>query len=68
MDDKEKLHHLAKHWIEHNEEHAAEFREWAVKARDLDLESVSNDILEAANQLEKANEYLDRAATRIGDS
>ncbi len=67
MEDKEKLRHLLKHWIEHNEEHAVEFREWAVKAKDICSATVSDEILEAANQMEKANEFLDKASTRISN-
>ncbi len=67
MEDREKLKHLLKHWAEHNDEHVAEFRQWAVKARDLNEEAVSDEIVAAANQLEKANEFLDRASKAIGE-
>ena len=67
MEDREKLTHLLKHWIEHNQEHAAEFRQWAVKAGDIGNESVVNNILEAANQLEKADEFLSSALTAMND-
>lgn len=33
--EKEKLKVLLDHWIEHNKEHADEFREWAEKAKNL---------------------------------
>jgi hypothetical protein len=33
MTDQSKLRALLPHWIEHNAEHAAEFRNWAEKAR-----------------------------------
>ena len=68
MDDRDKIHHLLKHWKEHNEEHAAEFRQWALKARDLGEATVSDEILEAANQLERANEFLGKASSKMGDS
>ncbi len=32
MDETEKLRVLLPHWIEHNGEHAAEFRDYAVRA------------------------------------
>jgi len=68
MDEKEKLHHLLEHWVEHNEEHAAEFREWADKAKTLGETAVSDDILEAAKQLEKANEFLSKASEQMSGS
>ena len=49
--DVEKLRVLLPHWIEHNAEHAAEFRAWAEKAKDA-----REDVLKAAGQLEAANE------------
>ena len=68
MEDREKLEHLLKHWIEHNEEHAAEYREWAIKAKDVYSGSVSNQIFEAANQIEKASESLSSAIAQMGNS
>jgi len=68
MEDREKLKHLLKHWAEHNDEHVAEFRQWAVQARDIDEAAVSDEIMAAANQLEKANEFLDRASKALGES
>ena len=35
--DEDKLRILLPHWIEHNAEHAAEFRQWAGKARGAGL-------------------------------
>lgn len=32
MNDLEKLKHLLNHWMEHNEEHAKTYLEWAKKA------------------------------------
>ncbi len=32
-DDAAKLKILLSHWVEHNEEHAEEFTEWALKAK-----------------------------------
>ena len=68
MEEREKLKHLLEHWIEHNEEHATEFREWATKAKSLGETAVSDQILEAANQLEKANEFLGNASEKMSGS
>ena len=56
----ERLEILLKHWIEHNKEHSEEFRSWAEKAKDFgDTTQVA--ILEAAQQMDKANASLFRA-------
>ncbi len=41
----EKMSKLIDHWLQHNTDHAKSYREWAEKARDHQLEGVS-DILE----------------------
>ncbi|MFO8102417.1 MAG: hypothetical protein R6U37_09695 [Dehalococcoidia bacterium] len=68
MDEREKLKQLLEHWIEHNEEHAAEFREWAVKAKDLGEADISDQLLEAANQIERSNEILGQASAKMKSS
>jgi hypothetical protein len=40
MTELDKLRALLPHWIEHNAEHAAEFRNWAEKARATGWEEV----------------------------
>jgi hypothetical protein len=65
MDVREKLRILVDHWIEHNREHAEEFREWAGKARDLEEEAIGDNILKAAEWLEEANEFLLRAGEEL---
>ena len=59
--DLEKLRILLPHWIEHNVEHAAEFRSWATRAGEA-----GEDILTAAGQIENANAALQRALERVG--
>jgi hypothetical protein len=63
MDEKElkKLSILLEHWIEHNQEHAGEFREWAEKAKGFQNGSVSEKIAAAAEGMIKANESLQDA-------
>ena len=61
MDEIEKLRVLLPHWIEHNTEHAAEFREWAARAGEAKA-----DILAAAQQLEVANRTLEVALEKLG--
>lgn len=61
--EKEKLKILLKHWIEHNEEHAEEFREWAEKIYNFEKFGISMDIahdslLEAARHMKESVESL----------
>jgi len=53
-----KLRILLPHWIEHNEEHAERFREWAGKAREMGLEEVAQRIEEAVKHMATCNEAL----------
>nr|MBC7244383.1 hypothetical protein [Chloroflexota bacterium] len=61
LSDQDKLRFLLPHWIEHNEEHAIEFRRWAGEAG-----SAQADILGAAEYLEKANQLLAQALQKLG--
>jgi alcohol dehydrogenase class IV len=59
--EEDKLRVLLPHWIEHNAEHAAEFRRWA-KAAGL----AAADVEEAADQMLAANEALSAALEKLG--
>jgi hypothetical protein len=65
--DQEKLQALLPHWIEHNAEHAAEFRLWAEKARAIGQEEVAEEIALAAKQLGWVNEALGAALEKLGE-
>ncbi len=62
----EKLKILLDHWIEHNKEHGEEFREWAEKARALGEAVVQQDMLDAAQHMNKASESLLKALEELG--
>jgi len=64
--DQDKLRALLPHWIEHNAEHAAEFRTWAEKARATGWEEVAEEIELAAKELGWVNEALSAALDRLG--
>jgi nickel/cobalt exporter len=64
-DDKAKLRVLLDHWIKHNREHAQEFTDWAEKARVFGQAAVHDDIEQAAQQMNKANEFLLAALKRL---
>lgn len=59
----DKLRTLLPHWIEHNADHAADFRLWAGVAGEAEA-----DIEAAAAQMEAANEALTAALTKLGGS
>ncbi|MEA3377839.1 MAG: hypothetical protein U9R72_16750 [Chloroflexota bacterium] len=61
MNEIEKLRVLLPHWIEHNGEHAKEFRRWADRAG-----KAEEHILAAAELVEKANARLEEAMEELG--
>jgi hypothetical protein len=61
MNDKDKLRVLIPHWIEHNQEHAAEFRGWADRAGES-----APELLAAADIVIQANASLDAALEKLG--
>ena len=63
--EKEKLKILLNHWIEHNRQHAQEFREWAEKAKSFGQAEVHDDMMRAVQQMNKANEFLLSALERL---
>lgn len=65
--DEEKLRMLLPHWIEHNAEHAAEFRQWAEKARQAAREDVAEDVDLAATELDWVNEALTSALHKLNN-
>ena len=67
MDDLAKIRALLPHWIEHNEEHAAEFDQWAGRVRAAGREEVAEEIALAAQQLGWVNEALSAALEKLGE-
>ena len=66
-DEKEKLSLLLVYWIEHNKEHAQDFKRWAEKAKgfgEIGTE-VYEAIREAVEHMEEVNECLFNAFERI---
>jgi len=60
MNEQEKLRVLIPHWIEHNQEHAAEFRRWAKAAGDA-----APAVLAAADAMARANQSLAAALAKL---
>jgi hypothetical protein len=63
MNDQDKLRVLIPHWIEHNQEHAAEFQRWA----DV-VELAGPEIRTAAEAIQNANRALQDALLKLGGS
>ncbi|HIC90059.1 MAG TPA: hypothetical protein EYP04_11755 [Anaerolineae bacterium] len=61
MNERDKLRVLLPHWIEHNAEHADEFRRWAEQAGEA-----KSDILAAAEQMQQVNARLTSALEKLG--
>jgi hypothetical protein len=60
-DEVEKLRILIPHWIDHNKEHAEEFRSWSSKAG-----NVAAKIEAAAARMEAVNDVLQEALLQLG--
>jgi hypothetical protein len=61
MNEIEKLRMLIPHWIEHNEEHAEEYRRWSAEAAEA-----SADLLAAVEALKIVNQTLGVALEKLG--
>jgi hypothetical protein len=61
MNEVEKLRVLIPHWMEHNDEHAEEYRRWAEEATEA-----SADLLAAVEALKKVNQTLGVALEKLG--
>ena len=65
MDERAKLRTLLNYWMEHNKEHSQEFREWADKAKVFGEDEAYEDMLQAAQEMDKASESLSHALRRL---
>ena len=66
MDDMEKLRVLLRHWMEHNDEHAADFVGWAAKATLAGRDDAGQMISDAADAIRQANAALQSALEGLG--
>lgn len=65
MDDREKLPIIIKHWIEHNESHIEEYRQWAGKAGEMGLDAVKTRITEAMDEIIRSDSSLEEALKEL---
>ncbi len=63
--DRDKLKTLLHYWVEHNREHCQEFREWADKARSFGEGEVGEEMLQAAQEMDKASGLLSQSLKRL---
>ena len=61
MNDVEKLRVLIPHWIEHNVEHAQEFRRWADQVGET-----AHEVVTAADLMMQVNAALESALQKLG--
>jgi hypothetical protein len=57
----EKVNKLIEHWIKHNEDHAATYREWAERARTEGLDDVASTMIAAAEKNVMINQDFQKA-------
>ena len=62
-DDLAKLKTLLGYWIEHNQEHSQEFREWADRVAGLG--DAGKDLLQASEEMDKATQFLSQAREKL---
>jgi hypothetical protein len=65
MDDREKLPIIIKHWMEHNESHIEEYRQWAGKAGEMGLDAVKARINEAMEAIIQSNGLFKEALKEL---
>ena len=63
--EQQKLKVLLSYWMEHNREHADEFREWAEKMKTISDADVPTYLLQAARGIDQANVWLNRALEKL---
>ena len=64
-DERAKLRTLLTYWIEHNKEHSQEFREWVEKAKGFGEAEAGKEMLQAAQEMDKASKFLSQALSRL---
>ncbi|MFQ5686135.1 MAG: hypothetical protein ACE5GV_05685 [Candidatus Scalindua sp.] len=62
----EKLRVLLPHWIEHNNNHIAEFRKWENEARAESGKEISLLLKKAISDMEEAGKSLSEALEKVG--
>jgi thioredoxin-like negative regulator of GroEL len=64
-DETGRLQVLLTSWVEDNKKHAKKFSKWVEKAENLEGNPVYNSALQAAQEMEKANEQLSQVLRQL---
>jgi len=64
-DETGRLQVLLTSWVEDNKKHAEKFNKWVEKAKSMEGNSIYNSALQAAQEMEKANEQLSKVLTEL---
>jgi hypothetical protein len=64
-DEKARLKTLLSYWVEHNEEHSGEFKEWAEKARGMGEAEVAAEIMQAVENMDRVSKILSKTLQRL---
>ena len=64
-DETRRLKVLLTLWVEHNKKHNEKFRKWAQKAKNIKSDPIYSRALQAAEEVEKANEQLSQVLIQL---
>jgi thioredoxin 1 len=64
-DETGRLQVLLTSWVDDNKKHAEKFSKWVEKAKNLEGNSIYNSALQAAQEMEKANEHLSQILRQL---
>ena len=64
-DERGRLKVLLTSWAEHNKRHSEKFSKWLEKAKNLEGNPIYNSALQAAQEMEKANDRLSQALAEL---
>jgi len=64
-DETGKLRALLTSWVEHNRKHSEKFSKWVEKAKNLESDAIYSSALQAAEEIEKANEQLSQVSMQL---
>jgi len=65
-DETGRLKVLLTSWVEHNQKHAEKFSKWVEKAENMESDPMYSGALQAAEEVEKANEQLSDVLIKLG--
>ena len=67
MTDKQKLKlmKLCEHWADHNDSHVESFKKWYKIAKEMQLDEVADDLMNAIDAMNKSTEFLISAKQKL---